>query len=52
MEAKLSRGPGGWLFEAVLLDARSPGEFQAGAVPGAVSFPLFDDEERAEVGTL
>lgn len=52
MEAKLSRGPGGWLFEAVLLDARSPGEFAAGAVPGAVSFPLFDDNERAEVGTL
>jgi tRNA 2-selenouridine synthase len=52
MESTKSRGPGGWLFEAVLLDARSPGEFGAGAVPGAVSFPLFDDEERAEVGTL
>ena len=52
MEATRSREPGAWLYEAVVLDARSPGEFGAGAVPGAVSFPLFDDEERAEVGTL
>lgn len=36
----------------VLLDVRSPGEFARGHVPGAVSFPLFSDEERALVGTL
>ncbi len=36
----------------VLLDVRSPGEFQRGHVPGAQSFPLFDDEERARIGTL
>ena len=36
----------------VLLDVRSPGEFRAGHAPGAVSLPLFDDAERAEVGTL
>ena len=35
-----------------LLDVRSPGEFYQGHIPGAVSFPLFDDEERAQVGTL
>jgi tRNA 2-selenouridine synthase len=35
----------------VLLDVRSPGEFQQGHIPGAVSFPLFSDEERAQVGT-
>lgn len=35
-----------------LLDVRSPGEFRQGHVPGAVSFPLFEDVERAEVGTL
>lgn len=35
-----------------LADVRSPGEFAAGHVPGAVNIPLFDDAERAEVGTL
>lgn len=34
-----------------ILDTRSPGEFAQGHVPGALSFPLFDDEERAQVGT-
>lgn len=33
-----------------LLDVRSPGEFALGHIPGAQSFPLFSDEERAEVG--
>ena len=28
-----------------------PGEYAAGHLPGAVSFPLFTDEERARVGT-
>jgi tRNA 2-selenouridine synthase len=44
-----------WLNAAVqvpLLDVRSPGEFEHGHIPGAVSFPLFSDEERAEVGTV
>ncbi|MCB0573204.1 MAG: tRNA 2-selenouridine(34) synthase MnmH [Saprospiraceae bacterium] len=36
----------------VLLDVRSPGEYRQGHIPGAVSFPLFDDDERARVGTL
>ncbi|MBE9031569.1 tRNA 2-selenouridine(34) synthase MnmH [filamentous cyanobacterium LEGE 11480] len=36
---------------AVILDTRSPGEFAAGHIPGAVSFPLFTDDERAQVGT-
>lgn len=35
-----------------ILDVRSPGEFEKGHIPGAVNFPLFDDEERAMVGTL
>lgn len=34
----------------LLLDVRSPSEFQKGHVPGAVSLPLFDDEERHDVG--
>lgn len=35
-----------------LLDVRSPGEFARGHIPGAISFPLFTDVERAEVGTV
>lgn len=36
---------------APLLDVRSPSEFAAGHIPGAQSFPLFSDQERALVGT-
>ena len=36
---------------SVVLDVRSPKEFEEGHIPGAVSFPLFTDEERAVVGT-
>lgn len=39
-------------LEIPLLDVRSPGEYAQGHVPGAISFPLFDDVERAQVGTL
>jgi tRNA 2-selenouridine synthase len=35
-----------------LFDVRSPSEFAYGHVPGAVSLPLFSDEERAEIGTI
>jgi tRNA 2-selenouridine synthase len=35
-----------------LLDVRSPGEYAQGHIPGALSFPLFTDVERAEVGTV
>lgn len=34
-----------------ILDVRSPGEYAQGHIPGAVSFPLFSDDERAQVGT-
>ncbi|PZO43694.1 MAG: tRNA 2-selenouridine(34) synthase MnmH [Shackletoniella antarctica] len=34
-----------------ILDVRSPGEYEHGHIPGAVSFPLFTDDERAQVGT-
>lgn len=34
-----------------MLDVRSPAEYAQGHIPGAVSFPLFTDAERAEVGT-
>jgi tRNA 2-selenouridine synthase len=36
----------------VVLDVRSPGEYRQGHIPGAISFPLFTDEERAAVGTM
>ena len=35
-----------------VLDVRSPGEFAIGHIPHAHSFPLFDDNERAEIGTI
>lgn len=34
-----------------ILDVRSPGEYAQGHLPGAISFPLFSDDERAQVGT-
>lgn len=37
---------------AVVIDMRSPGEFAEDHVPGAVNVPLFDDVQRALVGTL
>ncbi|GAA4742134.1 tRNA 2-selenouridine(34) synthase MnmH [Flavisolibacter ginsenosidimutans] len=35
----------------MLLDVRSPAEYNHAHIPGAVSFPLFTDEERKVVGT-
>ncbi|MGK7919042.1 MAG: tRNA 2-selenouridine(34) synthase MnmH [Trichodesmium sp.] len=35
----------------IILDVRSPAEYTQGHIPGAVSFPLFNNEERALVGT-
>ena len=34
-----------------LIDVRSPGEFERAHIPGAISFPIFSNEERAQVGT-
>lgn len=34
-----------------VIDVRSPGEFKIGHIPGAHNVPLFNDEERAKVGT-
>ena len=34
-----------------VLDARAPKEYAVGHIPQAVSFPIFDDTERATVGT-
>lgn len=34
-----------------VIDVRSPGEYNQAHIPGAVSIPLFDNDERAQVGT-
>ena len=34
-----------------VIDVRSPGEFRQGHCPGAHNLPLFEDDERAQVGT-
>jgi len=33
-----------------VIDVRAPKEFRQGHIPGAISMPLFDDDERAIVG--
>jgi len=38
-------------FDAII-DVRSPAEFAEDHVPGAISAPVLDNEERARVGTL
>jgi tRNA 2-selenouridine synthase len=38
-------------FDA-LIDARTPAEYAEDHIPGAISAPVLDDAERAEVGTL
>ena len=35
-----------------IIDVRSPAEFAEAHIPGAISAPVLDDEQRAEVGTL
>ncbi|HEY5898571.1 MAG TPA: tRNA 2-selenouridine(34) synthase MnmH, partial [Burkholderiales bacterium] len=38
-------------FDAII-DARTPSEYAIDHIPGAVSAPVLDDAQRAEVGTL
>jgi tRNA 2-selenouridine synthase len=35
-----------------ILDVRSPSEYMQGHIPGSCSFPIFSDEERAQIGTV
>lgn len=35
-----------------IIDVRSPAEFEEDHVPGAISCPVLDNEQRAEVGTI
>jgi tRNA 2-selenouridine synthase len=38
--------------ELVLIDVRSPSEYSDATIPGSLNIPLFNDTERAEIGTL
>ena len=38
--------------ECLLVDVRSPVEFNSGHIPESLNIPLFTDDERAVVGTL
>lgn len=39
------------LGQPILIDVRSEGEFAEATIPGAISLPLFNNEERAKIGT-
>ena len=43
-----------WQFldERALIDVRSPAEYAHAHIPSALSLPLFNDDERAKVGTV
>ena len=36
----------------LVIDVRSPAEFALDHIPGAVNYPVLDNEERAKIGTL
>ena len=38
--------------DGLIIDVRAPIEFLKGHVPNSISIPLFEDSERAEIGTL
>lgn len=38
--------------QVTTIDVRSPAEFEEATIPGSLNIPLFDNEERAEIGTL
>ncbi|MFF2089281.1 tRNA 2-selenouridine(34) synthase MnmH [Paenibacillus sp. NPDC058174] len=38
--------------ELVLIDVRSPSEYADASIPGSLNIPIFNDQERAEIGTL
>lgn len=35
-----------------MIDVRSPKEFEEATIPGSINIPIFEDDERAEVGTI
>jgi tRNA 2-selenouridine synthase len=43
--------PATWGFDDII-DVRAPAEFAEDHLPGAISLPVLDDDERARVGTI
>lgn len=37
--------------DTAIIDVRTPSEYSLAHIPGAINIPLFEDDERAEVGT-
>ena len=42
---------GSSLLSNIIIDVRSPAEYEHAHIPGALNLPLFDNEERAMIGT-
>ncbi|MBM7691342.1 tRNA 2-selenouridine synthase [Peribacillus deserti] len=38
--------------QLILVDVRSPSEYRESTIPGSINIPLFDDNERKEIGTI
>lgn len=38
--------------DIVLIDVRSPGEYEEASIPGAINMPIFTNDERKEIGTI
>ncbi len=38
--------------DLAFIDVRSPGEFCEASIPGAINIPLFDDEQRRQLGLI
>lgn len=36
----------------ILIDVRSPSEYESETIPGSVNIPIFDDKERETIGTI
>jgi len=51
-EKALAAGPEALSGFDAVIDARTPAEFAEDHIPGAISAPVLDDAQRAEVGTL
>ena len=46
-----STGIGSSLRSSIIIDVRSPAEFEHAHIPSALNIPLFDNEQRALIGT-
>ena len=39
-------------FKGPFIDVRSPDEYYKGSLPNSINIPLFDNEERSNIGTI